>query len=411
MGWTGTAGAAPRPFRHEGIRAVPVALARDEIEDFYGGMSNRTLWPLYHDAIHPPDFNTDWWKPYVRVNQRFAAAADRASAPGARVWVHDYHLQLVPALLRRRRPDLRIGFFMHIPFPPEELFEWLPRRREILEGLLGADVVGFQTEKAAQNFSRLCRAHTDAEGTDHELAFHRRKIDVASFPISIDFGWFDSRAAAPEALAAAADIRRRIGPRRKILLAIDRLDYTKGIELRLLAFERLLASRRISADDCVLMQVASPSREHVPAYEETRRRIEQTVGRINGRFSSPGRVAVHYFRRTIPREELVAFYRAADVMLVTPLRDGMNLVAKEYVACRPDLGGVLVLSEFAGAARELRRALLVNPRDIDRHAAVIHEALSMPRADARQRMAILRTVVRRHDVFEWSDAFLRALRD
>ena len=326
------------------------------------------------------------------------------------MWVHDYHLQLVPGMLRALRPDLRIGFFLHIPFPPEELFAWLPWRKQLLEGLLGADVIGFQTYPAVRNFSRLAREYTSAEGTDTLLTFEGRETRVASFPISIDADWFGQTADSRGTLDAAAEIRARIGEQRRILLAVDRLDYTKGIDSRLAAYELLLKTGRVSADKAVLMQIAVPSRERVFEYEAMRRTIEQRVGRINGQYSEPGRVAVHYFRRNFSREDLVAYYRAADVMLVTPLRDGMNLVAKEYCACRTDHSGVLVLSEFAGAAQELRRALLVNPRDIEGMAEAMHEALTMPAPDARHRMAILRTQVRRHDVYEWADQFLEALR-
>lgn len=410
VGWAGGAGAPPRPFRHEGIEIRPVELSKQEVEDFYHNMSNRTFWPLYHDAIRTPEFQRNWWRSYVKVNYRFARAAARQARPGDVVWVHDYQLQLVPRMVRQMCPGARVGFFLHIPFPPEELFAWLPWRGEILQGLLGADLVGFQTQAGAQNFSRLARHYTSAEGTDAELEFEGRRVRVAAFPISIDFEWFDEAASRPESLARAADIRKRMGGSRRIILSVDRLDYTKGIPQRLAAFEELLKKRKVNVDDCVLVQIAVPSRETVDEYAELRRQIEETVGRINGDFSVPGRVAVHYFRRNFSREELTAFYRAADVMLVTPLRDGMNLVAKEYVATRSDSSGVLVLSEFAGAASELRRALLVNPRDVDQLSATIQRALDLPRREARMRMTILRTVVRRHDVHEWAKGFMEALR-
>jgi trehalose 6-phosphate synthase len=409
VGWSGVAGRSLRPFKHNGLSIRPIGMTAHEVEQFYHGFSNRTLWPLYHDAIRAPEFRREWWWPYVDLNQRYARAAARAARRGDTVWIHDYHLQMVPRMLRELRPDVRIGFFLHIPFPPEEIFAWLPWRQQIVEGLLGADVVGFQTYANGQNFSRAARDYTPAEGTDTELEYQGRKIRVGTFPISIDTAWFEEVAAANVTTRMAAQIRERSGGRRKIILCVDRLDYTKGIENRLRAFEDLMRRRRITVNNTVMIQIAVPSRETVPDYAETRDRIEQMVGRINGEFSAPGRVAVHYFRRNLTREELVAYYRAADVMLVTPLRDGMNLVAKEYVATRIDSSGVLVLSEFAGASRELRRALLVNPRDLDGMAAAIELALRLPRADARHRMAILRTVIRRHDVHEWAKDFLRAL--
>lgn len=408
IGWPG-GHAAVRPFVHEGVRIRPVSLSRTEVADFYNGMSNRTFWPLYHDALRTPEFHRDWWRAYRRVNARLARVAADSAEPRDLVWVHDYHLQLAPQMIRQRLPEARIGFFLHIPFPPEELFEWLPWRREILVGLMGADVVGFQTHKAAQNFSRLCRAYTDAEGSDTELHLDGRTIVARAFPISIDFEWFDQRARSAPNLRKVAELRQRVGVRRRILLAIDRLDYTKGVLRRLQAFEEMLERGACGVDDCVLIQIATPSRDAVIENTQLREEVERAVGRINGKFSQPGRVAVHYFRRNLPREELIAYYGAADVMLVTPLRDGMNLVAKEYVACRWDNSGVLVLSEFAGAARELTRAIMVNPRDQNQFIDAIVEALRMPRADARMRMGTLRSRVKRHDVHQWSEEFLSVL--
>ncbi len=409
LGWTGTGDDPTGPFDHDGIHMRPVPMSAAEIEAFYHEISNRTLWPLYHDAIRTPEFDRRWWGPYVTVNQRFAEAAAEVAKKGDFVWVHDYHLQLVPAMLRELRPDVRIGFFLHIPFPPEELFAWLPWREQIIRGLLGADVVGFQTYAGAQNFSRAARKYTPATGTDTQLEYDGRTIRTGSYPISIDFKDFEETAQKPEVVAAAESIRRNLGASRKILLCVDRLDYTKGIDQRLSAFELMLERKAATVEDCVMVQIAVPSREPVPEYAAMRRRIEQIVGRVNGDYSEPGRIAVHYFRRSFPRDQLVAYYLAADVMLVTPYRDGMNLVAKEYVATRADNSGVLVLSEFAGAAQEMRRALLVNPRDVDGMSAAMERAIHIDPADAKQRMSILRTTIRRHDVFDWADSFIRAV--
>jgi trehalose 6-phosphate synthase len=408
VGWDGTAGRAVRSQVLDGLTLAPVGIARAEVEGYYEGFSNGTLWPLYHDAIQLPEFHRSWWMHYRAVNERFADAAARRAKRGATVWVHDYQLQLVPEAIRRSRPDLRIGFFLHIPFPPEELFQWLPWRSAILRGLLGADLVAFQTEANAQNFSRAARRNGLASGTDTELDVAGRHVMVRSNPISIDADDFDRIAQMPSVRRRAAELRERLG-RRKILLGVDRLDYTKGIPQRLRAFEELCKDGSVSVEKAVLVQIAVPSREEASGYREIRSEVEETVGRINGQFSDAGRVAVHYFRRSLAREELVAYYLAADVMLVTPLRDGMNLVAKEYVASRTDLDGVLVLSEFAGAARQLRRALLVNPRDIDSMKRTLLEAVTMPEKDRRMRMSILRMQVRRHDVFEWSREFLDTL--
>ena len=408
IGWDGAVGRASHANVLDGLTLAPVGLTRGQVDAFYSGFCNGTLWPLYHDAIVTPQFHRAWWEYYRDVNARFAAAILRRAARRAMVWIHDYHLQLVPALLRQARPDLRIGFFLHIPFPPEELFAWLPWRAAILRGLLGADLVAFQTEASSQNFSRAARRWTNGEGTDREVKIDSHTAHVRPIPISIDAATMESLAREPEVIEMARLIREQLGNRRMIL-GVDRMDYTKGIHDRLMAFEELLSERRLSVDDTVYVQIAVPSREESLGYREVRREVEERVGRINGQFSEPGSVAVHYFRRSLSHRELAAYYLAADVMLVTPLRDGMNLVAKEYVACRHDLGGVLVLSEFAGAAWELRRALLVNPRDIEAMKAVIIQALRMPTRERRMRMSILRVQVKRHDVFEWADVFLEEL--
>lgn len=408
IGWNGTASRAARTIAVSGLSLSPIGLSRTEVAHFYQGFSNSTLWPLYHDAIVVPELHRQWWRTYKSVSMRFAKRIARAAKRGATVWVHDYHLQLVPNMLRALRKDLRIGFFQHIPFPPEELFAWLPWREQILTGLLGADVVGFQTEAASQNFSRAARRWTAADGTDRELRIEGRDVHVRPAPIAIDAEEFGRLSQDADVRARAVEIRASLG-NRKLLLGVDRLDYTKGIPQRLRAFEELLRERRLDSENVVLVQVAVPSREDAPGYADVRREVEEIVGRVNGQFSEPGKVAVHYFRRNLPRRELIAYYLAADVMLVTPLRDGMNLVAKEFVASRHDYGGVLVLSEFAGAASELRRALLVNPRDLDAMKLAIRLALRMPERERRMRMAILRTQVRRHDVHEWASSFLEAL--
>jgi len=409
IGWAGAAGAAPMPFVHDRIRNRPVGLSREELQAYYEGFCNRTLWPLFHDAVRTPEYRRAWWQPYVAVNRRFADAAARAAPPGGRVWVQDYHLLLVPAMLRALRPDLRIGFFLHIPFPPPELFAQLPWRTPLLEGLLGADVVGFQTRRGARNFVLLSHRYAGTEGRADTLQYRDRTLRVGSFPISIDTARYAALAQSDAVARLCARYRARLGPGRRILLCVDRLDYTKGIDRRLRAFQELLRAGRLDPAGCLLLQVAVPSREHVAEYREQRRRIERLVGEINGQFGDIASTPVRYLRRSYRPEELVAMYRIADVAVVTPLRDGMNLVAKEYVAARADEDGVLVLSEFAGAASELRSALLVNPHDIDALAATMEQALHLEPEERRRRMRALRRVVLRHDVFRWARSFLEAL--
>ncbi len=408
VGWPGVAGRAAKPFQADGIRNIPVALSAELLEGYYQGMCNGTIWPLYHDAVVQPEYQRHWWAPYVEANRLFAQVIARHAARGGVVWVHDYQLQLVPALLRELRSDLRIGFFLHIPFPPEELFAQLPWRRQILEGLLGADVIGFQTRTGAQNFARLSRRYTDAQVVEGRFRVQGRKVLIRAFPISIDFDRYNDAAQGAAVAQRARQIRERLGANRKIILGVDRLDYTKGIDLRLHAYWELLSSRA-SIHDCVLVQIAVPSRERVEEYKELRSRVEELVGQVDGQFGEVGQAAVHYLRREVPFEELIAIYRAADVMAVTPLRDGMNLVAKEYVATRYDNSGVLILSEFAGAARELRTALQVNPHDINGLAETLELALSLPRREVSRRMRRMREVVSENTVYHWADSFMEAL--
>ncbi len=409
LGWTGVADDTTAPFDLDGIRNHPVPISDDEVQDYYEGFCNSTIWPLYHDAIRAPEFRRDWWRVYTRVNARFAKAAAEAAPPDGLVWVHDYHLQLVPAMLRALRPDLRIGFFLHIPFPPQELFAQLPWRRELLEGLLGADVVGFQTQVAGENFEGLCARYLGLSHDERGVQFGARTVRVRAFPISIDFEHFDALARSPAVEEEMRTIRARLSGRR-IILGVDRLDYTKGIDIRIEAFHDLLDSGDYKAEDTVFVQVAVPSREKVEDYKDLRAELEQRIGRVNGRFGLLGMVPIQYLHRNVSPEELVALYRLAEVMAVTPFRDGMNLVAKEFVASRVDESGVLVLSEFTGAAKELTDALLINPHDIDGVGASLRQALTMKAPERTRRMRALRAVVRTHDVHRWARSFCKALR-
>ncbi|MDM7855406.1 alpha,alpha-trehalose-phosphate synthase (UDP-forming) [Cellulomonas alba] len=411
VGWGGAPDQELEPFEVDGTQLVPVSLTADDVERYYEGFSNDTLWPLYHDTIAAPTFHRHWWDAYRRVNQRFAQKAADQAAQGATVWVHDYQLQLVPRLLRDLRPDLRIGYFHHIPFPPLELFAQLPRRRQVVDGLLGADLVGFQRAGDAQNFVRVVRRLTDlpTRGQLVTVTSENRTVRAAAFPISIDSHAFDELARTDAVQARAREIRAELGDPKHLLLGVDRLDYTKGIRHRLKAYGELLEDGRLSAEDAVLVQVASPSRENVGAYQQLRDDVEVLVGRINGDYGQVGRAPVQYLHQSFPMEEMAALYLAADVMLVTALRDGMNLVAKEYVAARSDDRGVLVLSEFTGAADELAGAVLVNPHDIDGMKDSIHAAVQMDPREQRKRMRRLRRRVLGHDVTAWSQDFLAAL--
>ncbi|WP_078307929.1 MULTISPECIES: trehalose-6-phosphate synthase [unclassified Mycobacterium] len=418
VGWPGVPDVDVAPVSEDDMVLYSVRLSTEEVAEYYEGFSNATLWPLYHDVIVKPEYHREWWQAYVDVNRKFAEATAAVAAEGATVWVQDYQLQLVPKMLRMLRPDLTIGFFLHIPFPPVELFMQMPWRTEIVDGLLGADLIGFHLAGGAQNFMYLARrlvgastsrASIGVRSRFGEIRVGFRTVKVGAFPISIDSTQLDSVSRSKQIRQRAKEIRAELGGPRKILLGVDRLDYTKGIDIRLRAYEELLAEGRASSSDTVFIQLATPSRERVDSYKKMRGDVEQQVGHINGEFGEVGHAVVHYLHRPVPREDLIAFFVAADVMLVTPLRDGMNLVAKEYVACRSDLGGSLVLSEFTGAAAELRQSYLVNPHDIDGVKDGIESALNQTPEEGRRRMRALRRQVLVHDVDRWARAFLEAL--
>ncbi|WP_122818734.1 alpha,alpha-trehalose-phosphate synthase (UDP-forming) [Nocardioides pantholopis] len=412
LGWPGGTDQDLEPFEHDGMSLVPMSMSQTDIELFYEGFSNGTLWPLYHDLVAKPEFHREWWDAYVSVNRRFAEKAADNAAEGATVWVHDYQLQLVPQMLREIRPDLRIGFYLHIPFPPGELFQQLPWRRQLLEGLLGADLVGFQGHGAAGNFVRLVRQRVGHK-THKDLVYlpDGRTVRAAAFPISIDSQGFEDLATSEPVAARAKEIREALGSPTKVFLGIDRLDYTKGIYARLRAFSELIADGHLDVEDAVFVQVAVPSREQVEQYRILRDDIDRLVGRINGDLGRIGRPAISYLHSSYPREEMAALYRSADIMVVTPYRDGMNLVAKEYVACRTDNTGALVLSEFAGAAEELRQAWLVNPYDINGMKSALLEAYRAEPKETTRRMKAMRRTVTQNDVAAWADSFMTELAD
>lgn len=409
VGWAGSIGPAPALPDIDQVRLHTVALTAEDVRDHYEGFANSTLWPLYHDAVEQPVYHRRWWEAYQRVNQRFAEAAAQAAEPGAVVWVQDYHLQLVPGMLRELRPDLRIGFFLHVPFPPPELFMQLPRRAELLRGMLGADLVGFQRAQAAHNFAQLATKILGLAATDRRIAVDDRVVRIGAFPVSIDTAEMEALARRPDVVQRAARLRADLGDPQHVILSVDRMDYTKGIEQRLKAYRELLASGQVKVRDTVLIQVAVRSRERVEQYKILRDRVEHQVGRINGEFGRVGEPAIHYLTQPFDRAELAALYRIADIMAVTPLRDGMNLVAKEYVAARVDETGALLLSEFAGAADELSQAFLVNPHDLEGLKQTLMQALHASPADTRARMRAMREHLRTHDIRAWARSYLTTL--
>ena len=410
VGWSGAAGGATDVIHVDGIDLHPVPISEEEMHRYYEGFSNDTLWPLYHDAIRESGFHGADWDAYVDVNERFAVRLANIAPQHAAVWIHDYHLQLVPGMLRAQRPDVRIGWFNHIPFPPLELFQRLPWRSEIVKGLLGADVLGFQRDRGARNFIAAAHQLVGATEIDDDLvSYEGRNVTVSHFPISIDVAEFELMASGRAARRRASEIRTRLGEPEVILLGVDRLDYTKGIGSRLRAFGKLLDDERLDPARHVLVQVATPTREGVEMYQEERREIEQIVGEINGRHSRLGFPVIHYLYQMLPLDELIPLYRAGDVMIVTPFRDGMNLVAKEYVAAHVDGDGVLVLSEFTGAADELRDALLLNPHDDRALQDTIVRAVEMHRHERRPRMEAMRAAIADANVGDWAESFLSVL--
>jgi alpha,alpha-trehalose-phosphate synthase [UDP-forming] len=408
VGWPGAADAAivPEHLEDLGQRVTlsSIDLSNEEVEAFYDGIANRVLWPLFHDALAPSEFDASWWDTYVAVNQRFANRIASLAPRDGTVWIHDYHLLLVPAMLRRLRSDVSIGLFLHIPFPAPELFSRLPWRRELLRGMLGSDVIGVQTPVAGGNLARTAASVLLAAVDSHGIEHAGRVVPVHVRPVAVDVDDITRIASATATAARVDELRTQFGTPRRILLGVDRLDYTKGIDRRLEAFGALLAQRPELANELMMVQVAVPSRTDVAAYAAERERIERIVGEINGRFAGLGQPVVRYVYDSLDLEELVALYQLADVMLVTPRSDGMNLVAKEFVAARTDGDGVLVLSEFAGAAHELLDAVLVNPFSLRDLTDGVAAALAMSAPERQRRMARLRRRVTAWDVHAWAAA-------
>jgi trehalose 6-phosphate synthase len=409
VGWDGGAKGPPQHLPDLAIELATVALSAGQVRDYYHGFANRTLWPLLHNAIERPVFHRTWWHSFREVNARFAEATETALAhhDDALLWVHDYHLMLVPQLVRARHPDQQIGFFLHVPWPSPDIYARLPWRRELLLGLLGADVVSFHTDGYRKNFVRACGRLLAADGVTVKGNSLRladgRTVRTTASPISIDAQQFTDLATGPTADGHVEALRRQFSGR-QVVLGVDRLDYTKGIVERLRAVEQLLELRPEVRDRMVFVQVAVPSRDDVQEYRDLRGAVEQIVGRINGRFTAPGQdVPVHYLYRGLPPQRLAAYYAVADVLMVTPLVDGMNLVAKEYVTVQHarKQAGVLVLSEFTGAALEMREAMMCNPFDLDGLTAVLETALHAAPAARRRAMAAMARRITTYDVHAW----------
>jgi trehalose 6-phosphate synthase len=419
VGWDGGTRGIPQELPDSSIQLLPIGLSAAQVRGYYHGFANATLWPLLHNAIEKPRLERAWWFAYRDVNAIFAervlAALDEQ--PDAIAWVHDYHVMLVPQLIRSRRPDQSIGFFLHVPWPSADIFARLPWREQILTGLLGADVVSFHTDEYRGNFLRACArvlgdAGIEVRGSSVVMP-DGRVVTTSAAPISIDAAEFARHAADPDAGKEIAALAEQFSGR-NVLLGVDRLDYTKGIVERLLAVEQLLERNTKLRTSLVFLQVAVPSRDDVREYRQLRSAVEQHIGRINGRFTEPGNDApVHYLYRSLSQQQLTAYYAIADTLLVTPLIDGMNLVCKEYVIVQQALGGsgALVLSEFTGAADELSEAVLCNPFDVEGLSYRIEKALRLATSDRRTALAAMAKHVQTNDVHRWVSGQLTEIAD
>ena len=390
------------------VRAVPLHLTRTEVRRYYDDFSNGVLWPLFHYLVDRIPLDAKGWNVYRRVNERFADLVANHYRDGDTIWIHDYQLLLVPGMLRAKLPHARIGFFLRIPFPAADVFRILPWRDAVLHGLLGADLIGFHAFSYQSHFTASLLRLLGIENDIGTVRYRDRTVRLGVFPMGVDAARLSALADEPAVVEEAAGIRAQ-HKGVKILLGIDRLDYTKGIPRRLMAVERLLEQQRALRGRVRMIQVTVPSRVKVEAYVAFRRQVDELVGKINGTYSTLTTPPVHYLYQSFSERYIAALYRAADVMLVTPLRDGMNLVAKEFVAARNDDDGVLILSELAGAAAELGEAIQVNPYDIDGVAKAIQRALAMPARERRSRMRALRRRVFEGEVHSWVRRFLAAL--
>jgi trehalose 6-phosphate synthase len=417
VGWDGGSKGIPATLPDLSVDLVPVRLSAEQVRRYYHGFANATLWPLLHDAIEKPRYERTWWQAYRQVNATFADAALRAlkDRDGAVGWVHDYHLMLVPHMIRDQLAGERVGFFLHVPWPPPDIFARLPWREEVLLGLLGADVVAFHAERYRKNFLAACARLLAGHGVEVSAArvtlADGRSVSTLTAPVSIDVDEFRRHATDNKTEEQIRAIGNQFAGR-KLVLGVDRLDYTKGIVERLLAVELLLERRLGCRTGMAFLQVAVPSRDDVREYRELRATVERHIGRINGRFTEPGRdVPIHYLHRSLPPQQLAAYYASADALLVTPLIDGMNLVAKEYVIVQQARrgSGSLVLSEFTGAAAELHQAVQCNPFDVEGLSQRIEHALEMSRQSRRSALAAMARRVRSHDVHRWVEGQIAAI--
>ncbi|PHQ30535.1 bifunctional alpha,alpha-trehalose-phosphate synthase (UDP-forming)/trehalose-phosphatase [Leeuwenhoekiella nanhaiensis] len=424
IGWTGlTEEEIPADLVDDVVEAtieeqcVPVSLNQDDIDGFYYGFSNRTIWPLFHYFIEYAEFEKESWQSYKRVNEKYAEVVLDNIEEGDTVWVHDYQLMLLPALIKKERPDVQIGFFLHIPFPSYEVFRILPWREEILKGLLGSDLIGFHTYDYQRHFLSSVSRILRHEVSFNEITLKDRMITVNSFPMGIDYKKFADAAEKHDTAKNQSELQRRLDlhidstPDAKMILSIDRLDYSKGIANRIRAYEYFLEKYPQFKEKVRLVMLAVPSRSNVPQYQLLKKEVDELVGRINGKFASVSWTPIWYFYRSMPFENLIDLYTTCEVALLTPIRDGMNLVAKEYIATRTNKTGVLILSEMAGAAQEMSEAVIINPNNFEEIADALKLAIEMPEDEQIKRNKFLQKRLKRYNVEKWAEDFMHALHE
>ncbi|MGD9931500.1 MAG: bifunctional alpha,alpha-trehalose-phosphate synthase (UDP-forming)/trehalose-phosphatase [Mangrovibacterium sp.] len=426
--WIGWSGIASDGLSEQEVEAIDeklveenclaVHLSNEEINLYYEGFSNNIIWPLFHYFAQFIDYNPDYWEAYIKVNRKFADKALEILEDGDTIWVHDYQLLLVPEMIKAEKPGVTIGFFLHIPFPSFEVFRILPWRKELIKGMLGADLIGFHTYDYERHFFSSVRRLLGYEVSFNQIHMEDRIIMADAFPMGIDYTKFSSKAeeVSRKSLQEKSELHRELekyflgSPDRKLILSIDRLDYTKGIPNRLRGFELFLERFPQFRNKVTLIMLVVPSRAAVEQYKLLKSEVDELVGKINGRFGGINYTPVWYFYRSLPFDNLIELYSSSDVALVTPVRDGMNLVAKEYIASRVNQTGVMILSEMAGVVKEMGEAIIINPNNDAEIAEAIYQALNMPLEEQRERMKLLQQRISRYDVFKWAGEFLKGLK-